>query len=76
MPLKHPIYNSSSMRCEAPIEKWRVLDRNCNYSKFNGSRYTPSAYSLLLCMKCGWHWRTKANYVTEVTDATATERMR
>lgn len=72
--LKHP--RPYSEPCKAPIEHWRVIDRNCNYSHFNGRRWTPSDYSALVCMKCGWRWRTKAAYVVEVKDATATERMR
>lgn len=76
MPLKHPLYNPGPDRCVAPIERWRVVDRNCNYSKFNGSQWTASDYSALVCLDCGWHWRTKAAYVVEVTDATATERLR
>lgn len=43
--------------------KWGVLDHRCNYSKFNGSRYTPSAYSSITCSRCGAVWRTKASYV-------------
>jgi hypothetical protein len=42
---------------------WSILDYKCNYSKFNGSRYTPSAYSLITCARCGSYWRTKADYV-------------
>jgi hypothetical protein len=46
---------------------WRVLDYKCNYSKFNGSRRTPSAYSAVQCNGCGRVWRTKASYVEELS---------
>jgi hypothetical protein len=35
----------------------------CNYSAFNGYRYTPSDYSLVKCVTCNTSWRTKAAYV-------------
>lgn len=46
-----------------PERAWEVLDYRCNYSKFNGSRYTPSDYSLIQCRACHALWRTKAGYV-------------
>lgn len=51
-----------------PVEcrRWRVLDYKCNYSKFNGRRYTPSDYSAVTCRACGAVWRTKAGYVEEL----------
>jgi hypothetical protein len=58
-----------------PGRLWRVVDYKCNYSKFNGSRYTPSQYSLLHCLRCGRFWRTKASYVdTLQTWDSSTER--
>lgn len=71
-PKKHPGGHGD---CKAKPEQWRVLDRHCNYSKFNGSRYTPSAYSACKCLKCGAVWRTKADYVALMCDATAKERL-
>jgi hypothetical protein len=57
-------------RCPGTNEErkvnWRVLDHKCNYSKFNGSRYTPSAYSSVTCRVCGSVWRTKAAYVDQL----------
>lgn len=53
--------------------QWRVIDRNCNYSKFNGSRYTPSDYSAIKCLQCGRWWRTKAKYVDSLRDGTRGE---
>lgn len=44
-------------------EHWRVVDRECNYSAFNGYKRTPSAYSAVRCLLCGAWWRTKAAYV-------------
>lgn len=70
--LSHP----QRRECTAGIEQWRVLDRHCNYSKFNGSRYTPSDYSSCKCMKCKMVWRTKAEYVARIADATPAERLK
>lgn len=42
---------------------WTVLDYRCNYSHFNGRRYTPSDYSAIQCKSCHAVWRTKAGYV-------------
>lgn len=52
---------------------WVVVHRRCNFSAFNGYHYTPSDYSLVLCMEpqCGLRWRTKAEYVDALPDAQA-----
>lgn len=49
--------------------RWVVVDRHCNYSAFNGYRWTPSDYSKVVCMRCGVPWRTKAAYVDTLPDA-------
>lgn len=51
-----------------------VIDRLCNYSAFNGYRYTPSDYSAVLCTTCGASWRTKAAWVAECRDASSAWR--
>jgi hypothetical protein len=56
-------------------QAWRVLNRNCNFSAFNGYRETPSAYSSIRCLECGAVWRSKADYVMTLPDATETERL-
>ena len=58
-----------------PIDdrNWRVIDRNCNYSKFNGSRYTPSEYSAIKCLTCGCWWRSRSKYVDRLKDGTRGE---
>ncbi len=38
---------------------WVYWDYKCNYSAFNGSRYTPSDYSVIHCNCCGATWRSK-----------------
>jgi len=52
-----------------------VTARRCNYSKFNGSRYTPSAYSEMLCLDCGTTWRTRSPQVDDFPDATSEQRV-
>lgn len=57
--------------CRNPAHRstWVVVDRECNYSAFNGYRQTPSAYSLIRCGEGGAMWRTKAGYVDDLPDA-------
>ena len=54
-------------------EAWRVFHRQCNYSAFNGYRWTPSRYSRVVCERelggCGRSWRTAAKYVDTLADA-------
>lgn len=54
---------------------WRVVDRECNYSAFNGGRWTPSRYSLLTCLRCGAWWRSKGSYVRHLKDRAESERV-
>lgn len=56
--------------------RWRVLQRHCNHSAFNGGHYTPSDYSSIVCLNddCTGCWRTKAAYVSRLRDATDEER--
>lgn len=53
--------------------QWRVLQRMCNHSAFNGYHYTPSDYSSVICLACGSEGRTKAKYVSELSNATNAE---
>jgi hypothetical protein len=62
------------MRCRCKHRGcWRVTARKCNYSAFNGYRWSPSDYSEVICDVtaggCGARWRTKAAYVYEIPDA-------
>jgi len=56
---------------EKPIRDraWRVLQRYCNHSAFNGYHYTSSEWSTVRCLSCRAVGRTKANYVAELRDA-------
>ena len=61
------------MRCTCTSRSaWTVADRECNHSAFNGYRWTPSAYSAVVCARylggCGVRWRTKAAYVGALPD--------
>lgn len=58
-----------------PTERaWRVTQRNCNHSAFNGYHQTWSKYSALLCLACGCVWRTTARYVASIKDMTKEEQ--
>jgi len=66
---------SQGSACKCPEAKkpmsgrtWAVLDRKCNYSAFNGYKYTPSDYSCIVCKSCGATWRTKASFVDQLPD--------
>lgn len=57
-----------------PLASAAVVARNCNHSAFNGYHWTPSDYSLLVCMatpRCRAIWRTKAAYVDLLPNAPA-----
>lgn len=56
------------------LRHWRVIDRRCNYSAFNGGHRTPSAYSSVRCAQCGSIWRTKASYVDNLYEMSKAER--
>lgn len=51
----------------------KVSQRMCNHSAFNGYHYTPSDYSEIMCLNCGWRWRTKADYVPGLSDMSAAD---
>lgn len=60
-------------RCEEsrkPMREraWRVGQRYCNHSAFNGGHYTPSDWSSVHCLACHTSWRTKADYVAMLKD--------
>lgn len=48
---------------EEKMKNWVVIDYKCNYSAFNGYKWTPSDYSRVHCPVCYRSWRTKAAYV-------------
>jgi len=48
--------------------RWVVIQRNCNFSAFNGYRCASSDYSCLQCHVCGAIWRTKADYADRLPD--------
>lgn len=53
--------------------RWRVTQRYCNHSAFNGYRFTPSDYSTVFCLECHALGRTKAGYVDQLPDITNEE---
>lgn len=52
---------------------WRIIQRYCNHSAFNGYHQTPSQWSSVRCLDCGGFWRTKAAYVSTIPSATDAE---
>ena len=57
-------------RAKHPARRaWGVAQRRCNHSAFNGYRWTPSEYSDVVCLKCGGHGRTRADYTAILPDA-------
>lgn len=63
---KEPIIEAAGSN--RPGRLWRVVQRYSNHSSFNGGHYTSSNYSSVTCLRCGSHWRTKANYVASLGD--------
>lgn len=60
-------------KCASGKDRWRVVERQHNYSAFSGYHYTPSDYSRVCCLDCGASWRTKAGYVATLPDVTTAE---
>lgn len=56
-----------------PPRAWRVYQRYCNHSAFNGYRETYSEYSSVRCLRCGASWRTKADFVSFLPDMSEEE---
>lgn len=69
-----PVCRCSYGRGRLRVRHWRVVERNCNHSAFNGGHWTWSDYSQLRCQQCGRMWRTKAAYVRNLSDMTTAER--
>ncbi len=61
--------------CKCGKENYRVLHRNHNHSYFEtpkgGAHY--SDYSGIVCMKCGWVFRSKAKWVQQTKDLNSSE---
>ena len=65
---------SGGAACRAKDHRHVVVDRNCNYSAFNGYRQMWSRYSLIRCIDTGALWRTAAAYADDLPDARPDER--
>jgi hypothetical protein len=50
------------------LRQWRVVQRRCNHSAFNGYHKTWSDYSSVTCLVCDAVWRTKASYIDLIDD--------
>lgn len=57
---------------DKPVKEraWRVIDRRCNHSAFNGYQETYSDYSSVYCPRCQKVWRTKAEFVFYLRNGT------
>ena len=66
---------SEMKTCDCGRENYRVLHRNHNHSYFEypqgGEHY--SDYSGIICLKCGWHFRSKAKWVEGCPDISSSE---
>jgi hypothetical protein len=61
---KEPIESQQATRSG---RLWRVSQRQCNHSAFNGYRRMSSRYSEIMCLHCGAVWRTAASYVPKLS---------
>ena len=59
----------------SPLREWVVVQRNENRSAFNRPDWRSGSYekkesrwSHVLCLTCGAHWRTQANYTNYLPD--------
>lgn len=57
-------------RHNCPKKYYRVVVRKGNYSSFEEPRgeFHPSDWSLLVCLRCRHHWRSKGEYVDTIPD--------
>lgn len=74
---------SVSFSCHCPERrkspkkrKWRVIQRNCRCSAFDGYRQKYSDYSSVVCLACGAEGRTKARFVSALPDYDEQEYMK
>ena len=67
-PKRHP-----GKPCKSKMKDWRVIDRHSTYTR---GVYKHSESSTCKCLKCGATWRTKADYIALMKDATAKERFK
>lgn len=61
--------------CECSRDYYRVLHRNHNHSHFETPKGEEhfSWYSGIVCLRCGWHFRTKAKWVNSTPEVTEAE---
>ena len=64
--LRRASWLACNVRAHRPM--WRVRVRKGNYLTFNGRKFTPSAYSEVVCPTCRCSWRTKGAFVDAVPD--------
>lgn len=55
---------------------WECWHYKCNFSAFNGYRYTPSDYSLVYCTVCRGLWRTKASWAGQIPQGEGSAKKR
>lgn len=67
-PKRHP-----GKKCKSVMTDWRVVDRHSTYSR---GQHKRSESSTCKCLKCKTTWRTKADYVALLDDATAKEKFK
>lgn len=66
---------STMKTCRCDRKHYRVLHRNHNHSYFEypkGQQHF-SNYSGIICMRCGWIFRSKAKWVLACPDISAEE---
>jgi len=61
--------------CQCSRDYYRVEHRNHNHSHFETPKGEEhfTKYSGIVCLRCGWRFRTKANWVNSTPDVTEAE---
>lgn len=66
---------STMKTCRCDRESYRVAHRNHNHSHFESPKGAAhySEYSGIVCLNCGWRFRSKAKWVFRTPDLTKAE---
>lgn len=69
---------SNLKTCDCLRQYYRVVHRHHNHSYFESPQGQPhySNYSGIVCMRCGWRFRTKAKWVNGCPDLNEQEEQK
>lgn len=63
-----PFVESLRLGSNERPRQWFVINRNTSRSAFSGYREEWSAFSTVCCRVCGAWWKSKASFISKLTD--------